>query len=194
MIMALRKPPATLPDAFEMRRLATRPAAAELAHPAQDRARSEPEATPARRDAAPRNVAKPVPKTAAAEPAAPRAIAPDGAGQGSVMLKASLPMPAEGHDATFDAAAQAYGDVKAFRAILSLALDDYVAALREGRVRGALPEHPRRKQTVQVGRAIPANAFELARKALDPLSLLPDGKLGIAILRNALAWRFSGGA
>ena len=109
------------------------------------------------------------------------------------MLKATLPMPAAGHDATFDAAVQAYGEVKAFRAILSLALDAYAGALRDGRVTGGLPDYPRRAETVQVGRAIPADAFEKARAALDPLSLLPDGKLGIAVLRNALAWRFTHG-
>lgn len=177
------------------------PPAAEAPTPAQTSAApvktTAPEPKPKPKVAAP---AGPVPvRPAAIASPAPADVAPapepaPATSKGeTILLKARLAIPAQGHSAKFDQAAAVYGDKSALQLLLAPALTAYSAAIQAGTIGSVLPEYPRGEGSIQISRAISPDVYEKARAILDPMALFPPGKLAAAICRQALSHSLAAG-
>jgi hypothetical protein len=190
--MAIKRPPADIPGYMELRKQFdgdARPSG----HPAEPEQAPSPKPAPraplgpAPSERRPWSEAAPTDPPRAPSAAAPRSAAPDPAA--AVMIKGSAAVPVQGHDAIFDAAVEAYGEVEAVRIIVDRGLSSYVEAVRAGRVRGLAPAYPRRSRSVQLARVMPADVIETIGAWADPLGILKPSKAAGVILSQIIAWQ-----
>lgn len=120
----------------------------------------------------------------------------DGGNEPTTQVFLSAPLPSVGVSKSFDFLSKQYPPDKALRMILRRALDDYEAALEEGRFNSLPASYPVQNASakvpiIQTSRMMPVALIKRARAHFDPLGFESDRAFGRKLACAALAAFFA---